>query len=94
MFRRGTWLGQVPFAHGTMRRRLSESEGTPPYYGDWGIYENGAVGARGQEGPFNTREEAFQAAVKAAKKAGAEALPDDGYARVIDSQGRVVGPTT
>jgi len=45
-------------------------------------------------GPFDTRDEAFNAAVKAVREAGAKSLPTDGFAKVVDSKGQVVGPTT
>lgn len=68
---------------------------TPPYYGQWGVHVGGGViGASGRVGPFNTSEEAFSAAAKAAIDAGATELPTDGFAQVVDSKGRPVGPVT
>lgn len=61
-----------------------------PYYGQWGL--NG--GAISQVGPFDTPEEAFQAAVKAVRDAGAKRLPDDGFAKVVDAVGKDAGPRT
>lgn len=89
MFQRGPWLGQVPLV--PRRATLSQAtEGVPPYYGQWGV----TGGANGQVGPFDTRDEAFNAAVKAVREAGAKSLPTDGFAKVVDSKGQVVGPTT
>lgn len=93
MFQRGPWLGQVPLVPNPswMTRHLSAAnQGTPPYYGQWGVHG----GESGQVGPFDTQDEAFNTAVKAAREAGAKALPADGYARVVDSAGQNVGPTT
>lgn len=69
--------------------------GTPPYWGEWGVHEGGGViGDCGRVGPFATTEEAFQAAGQAAHEHGAELLPRDGFAQVVDSQGQAVGPIT
>lgn len=76
------FLGQV--------RLRSMGAVTPPYFGQWGL--NG--GASGQVGPFDTPEEAFQAAVKAVRDAGAKRLPDDGFAKVVDAKGADAGPKT
>lgn len=65
--------------------------GTPPYYGQWGLADGSASG---QEGPFDTIDEAFNAAVAAVRKAGAQRLPDDGFAQVVDANGQGVGPVT
>lgn len=87
MFQRGPWLGQVPLV-----TNLSMGAATivPPYYGQWSVKN----GPNGQVGPYDAPEDAFVAAVKAAKDAGALRLPDDGYARVVDSQGNPAGPAT
>lgn len=90
MLHRGPWLGQVPLARSPGTRLAQGNQGTPPYYGEWGVHG----GKSGQEGPFDTQDEAFNAAVKAAREAGAQALPADGYARVVDSNGQDVGPNT
>lgn len=87
MFERGPWLGQVPLVS---RPSMGATAIVPPYYGQWGV----TGGASGQVGPYDTPEDAFQAAIKAARDAGAERLPDNGYARVVDSQGQRAGPTT
>lgn len=75
------------------RRRLGNTAqaGTPPFYGQWGLADGSSSG---QEGPFNTIDEAFNAAVAAVRKAGAQRLPDDGFAQVVDSKGQSVGPVT
>jgi hypothetical protein len=52
------------------------------------------MGESGRVGPYDTVEEAFNAAVAAAVDAGATALPTDGFAQVVDSRGRAVGPVT
>lgn len=65
----------------------------PPFYGQWGIPDKeGAIVDGGRVGPFDTIEEAFQAAAKAAADAGATKMPLDGYAQVVDAAGRPVGP--
>lgn len=69
--------------------------GTPPYWGEWGaVDENGVCTASGKEGPFNTIDEAFNAAAKAAHAHGAELLPTNGWAQVKDSRGKGKGPIT
>jgi hypothetical protein len=87
MFQRGPWLGQVPLV---TNLSMGATAIVPPYYGQWSV----TGGANGQVGPFDTPEDAFQAAVKAARDAGAARLPDNGYARVVDSQGNPAGPAT
>lgn len=87
MFHRGPWLGQVPIAPNPA---ANPAVIVPPYYGQWSV----KGGKNGQVGPFDTPEDAFQAAVKAARDAGAERLPDNGYARVVDSKGNPAGPAT
>lgn len=84
MFERGAWLGQVPL------RGLGAVSITPPYYGQWGL----TGGASGQVGPFDGPDEAFNAAMKAVRDAGAKRLPDDGFAKVVDSKGQPAGPAT
>lgn len=71
------------------------NQGTPPYYGQWAIHVGGSeIWKGGQVGPFDTQDEAFSAAVKAVREAGAKRLPDDGFAQVVDSKGQAVGPVT
>jgi len=105
MFKRGPWLGQIPLVLGpsswgagminTAARLPVSPEGVPPYYGEWGVHEGGGViGASGRVGPFATRMEAFEAASQAAHEAGAEFLPTNGFAQVVDSRGKPVGPVT
>lgn len=83
MFERGAWLGQV-------RLRMGATAIVPPYYGQWEL-KGGSIN---QVGPFDTPEDAFAAAVKAVRDAGAKKLPDDGFARVVDSVGNPAGPAT
>jgi hypothetical protein len=67
--------------------------GIPPYWGEWGVDFRGcACPRRGCCGPFDTIEEAFACAVEAALANGALSLPEDGWARVIDSEGKGRGP--
>jgi hypothetical protein len=73
------------------RRHLGAQGGLAPYYGQWGLADGSSSG---QEGPFDTVEEAFSAAVSAVQKAGAKMLPNDGFAQVVDSKGQAVGPIT
>lgn len=104
MLKKGPWLGQVPLVLRPSFRRpgmvpaflgANGNQGTPPYYGQWGVHAaNGKVAQSGQVGPFDTQDEAFNAALKEARNAGARALPSDGFAKVMDSQGQAVGPTT
>ncbi len=84
MFERGPWLGQVPL------RGLGADNITPPFYGQWGL----KGGPTNQVGPFGGPDEAFNAAMKAVRDAGAKRLPDDGFARVVDSKGNPAGPAT
>lgn len=84
MFEQNAWLGQVPLVS-----RMGASSG--PFFGQWGLKVGGKSG---QVGPYDTPEEAFAAAVKAARDAGAKKLPDDGYARVVDAKGQAAGPAT
>lgn len=70
-------------------------EGTPPYFGEWGIHVGGGlIGDSGRVGPFNTINEAFNAAVAAGVARAPTALPENRFAQVRDSQGRPVGPVT
>ncbi len=78
------WLGRVPL-------RRSVGAGDLIYYGEWGLADGSAGG---KMGPFSSVDEAFNAAVKAARDAGAKALPKDGFAQVVDSTGKAVGPVT
>lgn len=105
MFQKGPWLGQVPLVLGpsswgagmipTGPAVAANPNGVPPYYGEWGVHVGGGViGKSGKVGPYNTIEEAFNAAAKAAVAAGATALPTDGFAQVKDSRGQAVGPVT
>lgn len=109
MFKRGPWLGQIPLVLGPSSwgagmiptsARLGpplppSPDGVPPYYGEWGVHEGGGViGASGRVGPFDTIDEAFEAASQAAHDAGAEFLPTNGFAQVVDSRGQPVGPVT
>jgi hypothetical protein len=76
---------------------LADYEGTPPYYGEWGVVDKGSGGYMkdcGKVGPFDTIEEAFSAAAEAAHEHGADLLPTDGWAQVKDSRGKGVGPIT
>lgn len=83
MFEQNAWLGQV---------RLRSSLGAaPPYFGQWGLKVGGK---NGQVGPYDKAEDAFAAAVKAVRDAGAKKLPDDGFAKVVDAQGNPAGPAT
>jgi hypothetical protein len=67
----------------------------PPFWGEWGVVdEAGRTTASGREGPFNTIQEAFNAAAQAASDHGAELLPTNGFAQVTDSIGQGVGPVT
>jgi hypothetical protein len=101
---RGPWLGQVPLILGPSSWGASmvplipivdDLQGIPPYWGEWGVHEGGGViGDCGKVGPFDTREEAFRAAAEEAHRHGAELLPMNGFAQVVDSQGRAVGPIT
>lgn len=75
--------------------RFYQPEGVPPYWGQWGVHEGGGIiGDCGKVGPFDTIEEAFSAAAEEAHKHGAELLPMNGFAQVVDSRGQGVGPIT
>lgn len=75
-------------------RYEDRDEGTPPYWGEWGVVdeETGAFTDCGKVGPFATIDEAFTAAGEAASEHGARKMPLDGFAQVVDSQGKSVGP--
>ncbi len=60
------------------------------YWGEWGVLDVDG----GRVGPYNTPEEAFEAAVAEAVRYGAKELPLDGFAQVADDQGEPVGPIT
>lgn len=66
--------------------------GIPPYWGEWGVVGEGRCMDTGTVGPFDTSDEAFTAAAKAASDHGATKMPIDGFAQVMDSQGTPVGP--
>ncbi len=96
-------LGQVPLILGPsswgagMVPMTQSTQGVPPYFGQWGVVDKGSGGymkSSGQVGPFATIDEAFKAAGDAAHAHGAELLPTDGFAQVVDSQGKSVGPIT
>lgn len=99
MFQKGAWLGQIPLVLGPSSWGagmlpnavpLAPLAPVPPFYGEWGVFGKG----HGKVGPFNDQMEAFKAAAKAAADAGANELPTDGFAQVLDSTGRMVGPVT
>jgi hypothetical protein len=86
--RRPAFLGQVPIAG-------QNQDGTPPYWGEWGVVgTGGSIRDSGSVGPFRDIRTAFNAAAKAAGDHGATALPQDGFAQVRDSKGQSVGPIT
>jgi len=98
MIPRGPWLGQIPLVLGPsswgagMVANPAAIPATPvaPFFGEWAAFGKG----HGRVGPFDSQMDAFNAAVAAAASAGAKALPTDGFAQVIDSMGRMVGPVT
>jgi hypothetical protein len=106
MFQKGPWLGQVPLVLGpsswgsgmipTGPAIPAVPTPVPPYYGEWGVVDEatGNIAASGRVGPYNTIDEAFNAAAEAAHAAGAEKLPTNGFAQVRDSRGQAVGPVT
>lgn len=74
---------------------LGPPQPVPPFYGEWGVVgEGGTIGKSGRVGPFDTIDEAFNAAAQAAIDNGATELPTDGFAQVKDSRGQSVGPVT
>lgn len=84
--------GRPPLALG---RVSLDEEGTPPYFGEWGIPDpEGRIVDGGRTGPFPTAALAFRAAGREARKAGARRMPLDGFAQVVDARGRAVGPVT
>lgn len=96
-------LGQVPLILGPSSWRggflppatVRSAPIKPPFYGEWGVVgAGGVVLDSGKVGPFDTIEEAFSAAGVAAAEHGATALPGNGWAQVVDSNGRAVGPVT
>lgn len=67
--------------------------GRPPFWGEWGVVdEEGRSVDGGRVGPFNTSQEAFDAAGKEASDHGVKRMPLDGFAQVRDSNGNPVGP--
>lgn len=101
---RSPWLRQVPLVLGPsswggmpLKGAPFGYEGVPPYFGQWGVVDKGSGGymkSSGQVGPYPTIDEAFKAAGEAAHEHGAELLPTDGFAQVVDSRGQPVGPVT
>lgn len=97
-----TFLGQVPlilgpssWGAGGVPIPAYDPVGTPPYFGEWGVHVGGGIiGESGRVGPFDSIDEAFQAAAHEAVTHGATELPTNGYAQVRDSRGRGVGPIT
>lgn len=104
VFGQRAFLGQVPLVLGpsswgqgmVFPAPLPPPPAQGPYYGEWGVVdeETGEIVDSGRLGPYNTIDEAFDAAVQAATEAGAESLPSGGFAQVKDSMGRTVGPIT
>lgn len=93
MHDRKAFLGQVPLILGPGSWGVGIPMATfaaPPFYGQWGVLN----GPSGRVGPFDTIEQAFQAAVDAAVSNGATELPTNGFAQVVDSRGNAVGPVT
>ena len=93
------WLGQVALILGPsswgagMRPVYRAPVEEPPYFGEWGtVDEDMKPVESGRVGPFDTSDEAFTAASKAASEHGAKRMPLDGFAQVVDSTGRAVGP--
>lgn len=60
--------------------------GVPPYYVQWGVMGGGS----GQIGPFDTIDEAFDAAAAELAR-HTSTFPIDGWAQVVDSRGGLVG---
>lgn len=83
-------LGPSSWGAGGVPVPAYDPTGVPPYFGQWGALRGGS----GQVGPFDTIDEAFDAAVAAAVAHGATELPTDGWAQVVDSRGGSVGPVT
>jgi hypothetical protein len=106
MFQRGPWLGQVPLVLGpsswgagmipTGPAIAAVPTPVPPFYGEWAVVDEstGKYTDGGRVGPYDTIDEAFNAAAAAASDAGARKMPLDGFAQVKDSRGQAVGPVT
>lgn len=101
MFRNGPWLGQVPlilgpssWGAGMIPTAPPVVAPRPPFYGEWGVVDQstGRYIDSGRVGPYDTIDEAFNAAASAASDAGAKKMPLDGFAQVKDSNGQPVGP--
>lgn len=94
MFQNRAWLGQVPLVPPPSYPEVYDPKGTPPYWGQWGVVdqETGKYIDSGEVGPFDTSDEAFNAAAEAASQHGARKMPLDGFAQVKDSAGQAVGP--
>lgn len=88
-----SWGADLPWARPLPPPPMPE---IPPYYGQWGVLQKGTavMADGGRVGPFDTADEAFSAAAQAAHDHGAELLPTDGFAQVVDSAGRPAGPVT
>ncbi len=93
------WLGQVALILGPsswgagMRPTYVAPVEEPPFYGEWGVVDaDMKLVECGIVGPFDTSEEAFTAAAKAAGEHGATKMPIDGFAQAVDSSGQAVGP--
>jgi hypothetical protein len=105
MFRsKSPWLGQVPLVLGPSSWGVGMMPATPPpvydpqgiqpYWGEWGVVDEttGKYIDSGRVGPFESSDEAFQAAAEEASRHGARRMPLDGFAQVKDSRGQSVGP--
>lgn len=87
-------LGPSSWGAGMLRLpAYQEPVATPPFWGEWGtVNPDGELMDSGREGPFETIEEAFNAATTAASNHGATKMPLDGFAQAKDSRGVSVGP--
>lgn len=96
-------LGQMPLVLGPSSwgagmvapsPRYVEPVAVPPFYGEWAVVDEstGKYTDGGRVGPYDTIDEAFNAATQAASDAGARKMPLDGFAQVKDSNGQPVGP--
>lgn len=86
LWHKSMFLGQL---------KIYEPRPQPPFFGEWGhVDREGYLLGCGRLGPFQTVEEAFHAAAKAAREAGVTRMPTDGYAQVVDSHGQPAGPVT
>ncbi len=97
MFGRHAFLGQVPLVLGPGSWGFGQIpmfiQPVPPFYGEWShVDPAGNVQDSGREGPFDTPDEAFQAAAAAAQAHGVTNMPLDGFVQVKDSRGQPVGP--